>query len=117
VGFTLLYFSFGSMLVVSLYPEKSRKKSQPGIMLRGIAGMGVYSYTLYLWHVPLAQLFGSLAPRFGTVNQYLLHAVYFTACVIVGVVTSKLVEIPILKLRERLSPMPGAPAFEQRLVA
>ncbi len=119
-GFTLLYFSFGSMLVVSLYKEETRKKSKPGWALKAMARMGFYSYTLYLWHVPLAQLFSWLAPRFGPVNQYLLHALYFTACIAAGVVASWLVEIPLLKLRERLSPMPArpaAPAQEERLVA
>jgi peptidoglycan/LPS O-acetylase OafA/YrhL len=108
VGFTLLYFAFGTMLVVSLYKEKARKETKPGLALRGIARMGFYSYTLYLWHVPLAQVFGWLAPKVGGVNPYLLHAVYFATCIVAGVTSSKLVELPLLKLRERLSPAAAA---------
>jgi peptidoglycan/LPS O-acetylase OafA/YrhL len=103
VGFTLVYIGFGTMLLLSLYQE-DRKRPQPGIALRAIGSMGTYSYTLYLWHVPLAQAFAGLASRFPSVNPYLLHAIYFMTSIVTGVVLSKLVEIPVLRLRERLFP-------------
>jgi peptidoglycan/LPS O-acetylase OafA/YrhL len=102
-GFTGVYLGFGTMLLLSLYQE-NRKRAKPGLASRAIARMGVYSYTLYLWHVPLAQVFGALAKHLGGVNQYLLHAIYFATTIVVGVLTAKLVEIPALKLRERLFP-------------
>ena len=105
VGFTLLYIGFGTMLLLCLYKE-NRKRAQPGIGVRAIAAMGTYSYTIYLWHLPMAQVFGFLASRFPTVNAYILHAIYFTLSIAVGVGFSKLVEMPILRLRERLSPSP-----------
>lgn len=114
VGFTLIYIGFGAMLVLSLYKE-NRKRPQPGIITRAIGAMGVYSYTLYLWHVPMAQIFAAIAARFGMVNQYLLHALYFAASIVVGVATSKLVEIPVLKLRERLFPSPAPDAKTRQL--
>ncbi len=111
VGFTLVYIGFGTMLLLSLYSE-DRKRPEPGIALRAIGRMGTYSYTLYLWHVPMAQVFASLASRFPSVNQYILHAIYFAASVVVGVVSSRLVEIPVLKLRERLFPPSGSKPIE-----
>ena len=51
----------------------------------------------------MAQLFGFLSARFG-VNQYVMHAIYFAASIAAGVLAAKLVEIPILNLRERLTP-------------
>jgi peptidoglycan/LPS O-acetylase OafA/YrhL len=104
VGFTLVYVAFGTMLVLSIYKENDKRRAEPGRALRAIAWMGTYSYTLYLWHVPLAQVFASIASRFPMVNAYLLHAIYFATSIVVGVATSKLVEIPCLKLRERLFP-------------
>jgi peptidoglycan/LPS O-acetylase OafA/YrhL len=104
VGFTCVYVGFGTMLLLSLYKEVDRKRAEPGLALRSIAWMGTYSYTLYLWHVPLAQLFAFLAPKVGMVNQYELHAVYFVTCIVIGVVTTKMVEIPVLKFRERFFP-------------
>jgi peptidoglycan/LPS O-acetylase OafA/YrhL len=110
-GFTLVYIGFGTMLLLSLYQE-DRKRPQPGIALRAIAKMGAYSYTLYLWHVPLAQAFAGLASRFPAVNPYLLHAIYFMTSIVTGVVASKLVEIPVLRLRERLFPPSVGEAVE-----
>jgi peptidoglycan/LPS O-acetylase OafA/YrhL len=107
VGFTCLYIAFGAMLVLTLYQEK-RKRPEPGRGTLAFAAMGRYSYTIYLWHVPLAQLFAVLAPRFGMVNQYLLHAIYFAATMALGVALSKLVELPALRLRERLFPVASA---------
>lgn len=103
-GFTLLYISFGTMLLLSIYKETDRRRATPSVAVRALAKMGVYSYTLYLWHVPMAQAFASLAPRFPMVNQYVLHALYFATSIAAGVLASKLVEVPILKLRERLLP-------------
>lgn len=106
VGFTLIYLGFGTMLLLSIYQE-DRKRAKPGIGSRAIARMGIYSYSIYLWHVPMAQVFGALARRFSNVNQYALHAIYFAATIVVGVALSKLVEIPVLKLRDRLFPSPA----------
>ena len=50
-------------------------------------------------------LFSAIAARFGFVNQYGLHAVYFATTIAVGVASAEMVEIPILKLRERLFPL------------
>ncbi len=111
VGFTLVFIGFGTMLLLSLYNE-DRKRPEPGIALRAIGRMGTYSYTLYLWHVPMAQVFASLASRLPMVNQYILHAVYFATSIVIGVVSSKLVEIPVLKLRERLFPPSESKAVE-----
>ena len=46
----------------------------------------------------------SIASRYPTVNAYVLHAIYFATSLVAGVAASKLVEIPCLKLRERLFP-------------
>jgi peptidoglycan/LPS O-acetylase OafA/YrhL len=109
VGFTCLYIAFGSMLVLTLYQEK-RKRPEPGRGTRAFAQMGRYSYTIYLWHVPLAQLFAYFAGRWGMVNQYVLHAIYFATTVALAVALSKLVELPALRLRERLFPRDVQPA-------
>jgi peptidoglycan/LPS O-acetylase OafA/YrhL len=108
VGFTLVYFSFGTMLLLSIYKEKERTRAKPGIAVQSIARMGAYSYTLYLWHVPMAQVFGSIASRLPAVNEYVLHAVYFATSMAVGILASKLVERPILKLRDFVWPASGS---------
>jgi peptidoglycan/LPS O-acetylase OafA/YrhL len=105
VGFTLIYVGFGTALLVVLHPER-KKVVEPGKSARAIAWLGTYSYTLYLWHVPMAQIFQAVATRYGMINQYVLHAVYFATTIVVAVILSKLVEIPALRLRELLFPVP-----------
>ena len=50
------------------------------------------------------EVFSSLALSFPSLNSYALHTVYLAASIGTGIATSKLVEIPILKLRERFFP-------------
>ncbi|HLX44588.1 MAG TPA: acyltransferase [Bryobacteraceae bacterium] len=107
LGFTSIYFGFGTMLLLSIYKEPSGRP-QPGFVFRSIGKIGTYSYTLYLWHLPTAQVFSTLASRFLTVNQYVLHAAYLTASIAIAVCLSKLIEIPVLRLRERLFPAPAS---------
>jgi peptidoglycan/LPS O-acetylase OafA/YrhL len=101
VGFTLLYIGFGTMLMLAIYKEPGRKVVEAGMFARGIALIGVYSYTIYLWHFPLIVLFQPVARHWIT-NEYALFAIYFAASILVGVVVAKLIEIPILKLRDRM---------------
>jgi peptidoglycan/LPS O-acetylase OafA/YrhL len=108
--FSLLYIAFGILVLLAVHhPAVSPSTIHPGraeqgMVGRGIGRLGRYSYTVYLWHVPLAMLFGQLADRFVNVNAHLLHAVYLASCGIVGVGLSKLIEIPALRLRDRLLP-------------
>jgi peptidoglycan/LPS O-acetylase OafA/YrhL len=103
LGFTSIYVGFGTMLLLSIYKEPS-KRPQPGVVVRSIARIGTYSYTLYLWHLPTAQVFSTLASRFLAVNQYVLHAAYLTTSIAIAVFLSKLIEKPVLRLREHLFP-------------
>jgi peptidoglycan/LPS O-acetylase OafA/YrhL len=103
IGFTLTYLGFGSVLLLAIYTEA--KSPTPGRGQRAIAWIGFYSYSIYLWHVPLAMIFAAIYGRLMLpVSGYVLHAVYFFSCIAVGTALSKLVEIPALRLRERLAP-------------
>jgi len=102
-GISLAYQSFGLLLILSLYKEKPI--APIGRAERAIAWIGTYSYNIYLVHVPLAMAFASIASRLdGAINQYLLHAIYCFSCFGTGFAISKLVEIPILRIRDRLLP-------------
>jgi len=110
-GFTLLYIGFGTMLMLAIYKEPGRKVVEPGIFARGIGLIGLYSYTIYLWHFPLIMAQGAL--RNTITNDYVLFALCVAASILVGVVSAKLVEIPILKLRDRIWSM-DTPSRRQR---
>jgi peptidoglycan/LPS O-acetylase OafA/YrhL len=98
-GFTLTYIAFGLLVLTAVAGPASR----PGRGLRAVAGMGRYSYTIYLWHVPLAMVFAGIASKYA-VEEHLLHAVCIACCITVGVALSRVVELPVLKIRDRLLP-------------
>jgi peptidoglycan/LPS O-acetylase OafA/YrhL len=66
----------------------------------------MYFYSIYLWHGPVGALLPGLFRRslgFPT-GEYGRFAVYFTGSLVVGIAMSKLVEYPILGLRDRMLP-------------
>jgi len=69
-----------------------------GIVGRPLAWTGRYSYSIYLWH---------LVPAKGLIYLHwqgsLAFAAYATAALLLGVVMAKLVELPALRLRDRLT--------------
>jgi peptidoglycan/LPS O-acetylase OafA/YrhL len=119
IGFTLLYLGFGCVLLFALYHSGSRASSRyfgvPGILL---ARVGAYSYSMYLWHLVVATLGLTLIRRAytyasTTLSQGILpqqlhplveFAAYVLASVAVGITTAKLVEMPVLRLRDRYFP-------------
>jgi len=97
LGFTFLYLGFGGILSLIL-----ASKSDQSIPL--LSALGVYSYSIYLWHLPIH----SLGLRFlrDHLNIHLSYTqeniVYLTSSLIVGVAMAKIIEIPFLKIRDRI---------------
>jgi peptidoglycan/LPS O-acetylase OafA/YrhL len=92
-------------------------------MARFLGTIGVYSYAIYLWHVTaigvLEKSFAiSLQGFFGTLQQigWMVAAFAVTGGVVMtGVVATRLVEWPVLKLRDRLFPSRSGSVPIQRL--
>jgi peptidoglycan/LPS O-acetylase OafA/YrhL len=103
-GFTVLYLMFGSLLLLSLYVWKER--GQSNLLVRGLAYMGFYSYSIYLWHVPLLLwVFAKLLPPKPGVAAYLLGLAGFAvSSIVLGIVMAKLIELPALRVRDKLFP-------------
>ena len=72
----------------------------------GLAAIGMYSYPIYLWHDPVqAWLFALLRKFLGYVVGPQFHFfLYLSVAIGIGVIFSRLVEYPILKLRDRFLP-------------
>lgn len=106
-GFTLFYLAGGCLLLsaIHIFSDASSRPS------RFLAYLGSHSYSVYLWHlIPMHYTYIWLgAERSGTL--YLLYTlISFPAMWILGIVAAKLIEFPVLKLRNRLFP-PRAPAM------
>ena len=74
-----------------------------------MARIGYYSYSIYLFHVlsmvGLQAFYKTINNReLGSVLDWGLFGVYMASGVLLGVLLSKLVEQPVLRLRERILP-------------
>lgn len=98
VGVILFYLGAGVLLVAALRWEKSDSRC-----VRFAAGFGAASYSIYLWHIPIAAWGNKV---FTKVLGYDHYGIYLVNAVIgafvFGWAMSRLVEHPMLKLRDRL---------------
>ena len=101
VGLTLLYLGAGLLLVgFSKYnlPENG--------FVKFFGFLGSHSYSVYLWHMPV-NIWGYMLLRkaFGSeVNWYIYAVTYFLGSWIIGILLAKIVELPVLRLRDRRFP-------------
>jgi peptidoglycan/LPS O-acetylase OafA/YrhL len=99
-GFSTL--SLGAVLVVG-----SLVTGRPtgGAAVQFAAWLGSHSYSVYLWHMPVVIW---AVPRLHLTDPWLVVGAGVAASLAVGVAAAKLVEIPILRLRDRLLPARSA---------
>jgi peptidoglycan/LPS O-acetylase OafA/YrhL len=70
-----------------------------------VVWIGRYSYGIYLWHLsvrtPLEKLAHKLPPSCAWI---FLFAMQYVAAILLGAIATKLIELPMLKIRDRLFP-------------
>jgi peptidoglycan/LPS O-acetylase OafA/YrhL len=111
-GYSFVYLGFTGILLLSLYVHGifSGKLARPMELVGSAAAfVGMYSYSIYLWHGPVgAWLPGLMRHALGfPTGAYGRFAVYFLGSLVIGTVMSKLVEYPILRLRDQILPAPN----------
>jgi peptidoglycan/LPS O-acetylase OafA/YrhL len=95
LGLTLNYLGYGMVLAAALTSERALV----GPLTSPLAWIGFYSYSIYLWHLPVLAL-----AQHWLGGRPLEWVVYYAASLIVGVGMASLVELPALRLRERWLP-------------
>lgn len=95
-GLTSLNIGCGSLVVQLTHSTWGNNPVQ-----RFISWMGVYSYSIYLWHMTVLYALTLLLPRpFPLIPLSLL---YYGVAIATGVSMAKMIECPMLRLRERFA--------------
>ncbi len=105
---------FGISSLMLLYRGNARTAArEPGRIYRVVAWVGLYSYGIYLWHVsvfaPLAAVMVRMHLRVPAVVYGLIGA---TLGGLLGIVATEVIELPTLRLRDRLFPRKVASPLE-----
>jgi peptidoglycan/LPS O-acetylase OafA/YrhL len=112
-GHFTTYLGFGLLIAVVLPPPGAREQGVPGPLRHlgsKLAAIGTYSYSIYLWHMPMAwwvTLFlrhRHLIPPSALLPFWL----YLPVSLVPGIVMARLVEVPALVLRDRMFPSRSA---------
>jgi peptidoglycan/LPS O-acetylase OafA/YrhL len=108
LGITMTYLGYGGLLLVCLgrSAEQERSAGRVGPFL---AWIGSYSYSIYLWHWLFVSPLDFTAWMTRHCGPYLAAAAFFATCTAVGIVMGKLIEMPFLRLRDRLFPSHSQP--------
>jgi peptidoglycan/LPS O-acetylase OafA/YrhL len=103
VGFTILYLGSGAFILLVLGHSGKVKQWR---IFRFVAWIGLYSYSIYLWHLSVREPVQKLLSRahLGGVSWWLAPITESIAAVLISVVISRMVEWPILKMRDRIMP-------------
>lgn len=100
-GLTALYMGWGLLLLVAMSYDLQTKNK----LIVLLAQVGVFSYSIYLWHKPFSGLC-SLPSEWwpGHLGASARLLTYFVGSLTVGILMSKGIEWPVLRLRDRLFP-------------
>jgi peptidoglycan/LPS O-acetylase OafA/YrhL len=107
VGFSVVFFGFGILLVRTI--DRRPHKIINLMVVRPAAKIGYYSYSIYLWHGWICRLLPHQ-----TVPAFLGC---LAACILVGIVMARVIEYPVLALRDRLFPSHACGNFQNEPIA
>lgn len=109
IQYTLLYVGYGLCLlaVTNLQSGTVIDQVMKSRISKLIAFVGVYSYSIYLWHFEFAGPFvmAKVVPHLPEALKWPLGmTLYFILSILSGIILAHLIDSPMLKLRNRLFP-------------
>jgi peptidoglycan/LPS O-acetylase OafA/YrhL len=114
LGLLCVYIGFGGILLACLY--NNRADGSPALVFanplgRVVAWIGFYSYAIYLWHIDQArdravhmEYVHKFAGRPDGIRYLLIVGFYMVFAILFGAIFTRLIEMPVLKIRDRLYP-------------
>jgi peptidoglycan/LPS O-acetylase OafA/YrhL len=108
IGFTSLYVGFGIVVALAVHPSSAAARPATPViqaLATGLAWLGTYSYSIYLWHMPAQAWSTIVLARYahGLPSAGVAWTMYFGGAILIGVLMARIVERPGLALRERWS--------------
>ena len=107
IGLTLFYLGSGALLIGVLSLDVPNTP-----LVRRAAVIGVFSYSIYLWHIAVynsgTQVVSALLGHRLSWGAY--AAVSLGGSVLIGIATAKMIEYPMLRIRDRWYPSVSAEA-------
>lgn len=105
LGFSLSWLASVCLLSLLLFAD-DETKAKISARTSLISGAGRYSYSTYLWHLMIYYISLGLFPvSSGSTSVYCAHVATFVAgSFVVGAVMSKIIELPVLRWRDRHFP-------------
>jgi peptidoglycan/LPS O-acetylase OafA/YrhL len=114
IGYTCLYLGFALVLIRFMYPAHRGAILNRWINSRSarlMAWIGTYSYAIYLWHFDTGwwgYVYSQRAARalgLPEVLVWVCHtAAWFVVSIVAGALLGRLIEVPVMRARERLFP-------------
>jgi len=105
VWFTTAGFTVNTLASAAILAGVLQMRLPSNPLVAATAALGRCSYAIYLWHIPLVLLgLPQLEKLVGPLDFAPRVAVYVAGSLGLGVLMTKLVEVPTLRLRERWSP-------------
>lgn len=105
-GFTQYYLGAAAILVGTLMCQIPSNR-----LTLTLATLGGFSYSIYLWHMAL--MYWAIPPMREAGVTWLPRTLLFLAgAFVIGIVMAKLLELPVLKFRDRMFPSRSGGALE-----
>lgn len=101
VGYTVAYLTSGAFLL-ALYQLKALRRLKWFASL--IALIGLYSYSMYIWHLVPARILKMIADKVDIEQPDLVLIASYAGAICAGAVMYHLVEWPMMRMRDRLLP-------------
>jgi peptidoglycan/LPS O-acetylase OafA/YrhL len=99
-GYTFLYVGNGLIMATAIVSDWTRTN----VLANIVAYVGSRSYSIYLWHFPLAWFMQQSQAHLSMIPPNWSYPIYLIVSIGFGIFVSNIIEMPMLKWRDRLYP-------------